>query len=295
MPDRFIEIAEETGAILPIGRWVLRQACREAARWLEAGSARPTRSSASTSRPARSSSSGSSTRSRPSSASPGSTPTRLVLEITETALLKATPDHGRDPPRRPGARRSDRHRRLRDRLLLAQPPPPVPGRRPEDRDRVRPGHRSRLEVVGARRRHRGHGPVARHRDGRRGDRDRRTGRPDARPRLPVRPGLPLRPAHARGPAARRLRDRLDGPAAVKATTSGRREANGRAANASRRPATPKAATEAKARASRQLSGAPSRELVVAVLDWGRATEAARPVVVICCRSGWWSDRLGRPG
>ena len=41
------------------------------------------------------------------------------------------------------------------------------------------------------------------------------------------------------------------PAAVKATTSGRREANGRAANASRRPATPKPETEAKPRASRQ--------------------------------------------
>ncbi|SEP64627.1 PAS domain S-box-containing protein/diguanylate cyclase (GGDEF) domain-containing protein [Devosia sp. YR412] len=32
-PDVFIEVAEECGAILPIGEWVLRQACREAATW----------------------------------------------------------------------------------------------------------------------------------------------------------------------------------------------------------------------------------------------------------------------
>ena len=33
MPDGFLALAEEIGAIVPIGRWVLEQACREAARW----------------------------------------------------------------------------------------------------------------------------------------------------------------------------------------------------------------------------------------------------------------------
>jgi len=32
-PDVFIPIAEEAGVIIQIGEWVLRTACREAARW----------------------------------------------------------------------------------------------------------------------------------------------------------------------------------------------------------------------------------------------------------------------
>jgi diguanylate cyclase (GGDEF)-like protein len=90
-PGRFIEIAEENGTIVSIGRWVLRETCRQAGEWLRAGvvpesmffgvnvSAREVQQP------------GFVEGVRDALRESGLESTSLVLEITETALLRATP------------------------------------------------------------------------------------------------------------------------------------------------------------------------------------------------------------
>lgn len=89
-PGQFVEIAEENGTILPIGRWVLREACRRTGEWQRRGCV-PRDMFLSVNVSAREiQQAGFVDGVRDALAEAGLDPSLLVLEITETALLKAT-------------------------------------------------------------------------------------------------------------------------------------------------------------------------------------------------------------
>ena len=90
-PGQFIELAEENGAIVPIGRWVLREACEQAGAWLRAGRTPPgfflcvNISAHEVQQP------GFVADVRDALMLGGLPAQRLTLELTETVLLRATP------------------------------------------------------------------------------------------------------------------------------------------------------------------------------------------------------------
>ena len=192
LPGQFITLAEETGHIVPLGDWVLRQALSDMVQWrrrmeapLDGGphvsvnvSARQFRDPGFVDRrPA------GAARVRPAAVGAAARAHRV------RPARRQRPDRGR-ARRAEGDRRAAGDRRLRHRLLLAQLPPPAADRRPQDRQVVRDRDRRLVAAVRAGRGDRPARRDARGRGHRRGDRDRDRARAAGGHGLPVRPGLP---------------------------------------------------------------------------------------------------------
>ncbi|HUR18348.1 MAG TPA: EAL domain-containing protein [Acidimicrobiales bacterium] len=90
MPLEFIELAEETGLIVPIGAWVLMEACRQAARWrVELAERAPLRMAVNVS-PRQLANADFVAQVEDSLAGTGLAATDLELEITESTLISET-------------------------------------------------------------------------------------------------------------------------------------------------------------------------------------------------------------
>jgi diguanylate cyclase (GGDEF)-like protein len=84
-PDEFIPLAEESGLIVPIGRWVLEQACRQGAAWARAGREIGVSVNVSASQLGRQDFAEDVRRAL---AETGLRPSSLLLEITETTVMR---------------------------------------------------------------------------------------------------------------------------------------------------------------------------------------------------------------
>jgi EAL domain-containing protein (putative c-di-GMP-specific phosphodiesterase class I) len=85
-PDRFVPVAEAAGLIVPIGRWVLAEACRTAGRWQRAHPGTPLTMAVNVSARQLAADSFLADVAEVLSTS-GIQPCSLVLEVTETALV----------------------------------------------------------------------------------------------------------------------------------------------------------------------------------------------------------------
>jgi diguanylate cyclase (GGDEF)-like protein len=113
-PDEFIPVAEEIGLIVPLGDWVLKQACRDAANWPAKTAIAVNLSPVQFRNPMLALSVVSAL------GQSGLAASRLELEITESVLLQGGPQRARRLASIPRPRRADLHGRFRHRLLVIE-------------------------------------------------------------------------------------------------------------------------------------------------------------------------------
>ncbi len=141
LPADFIPLAEETGLIVPIGEWVLRQACTEAASWPEEVGVAVNLSAVQFN-------SGNLVECVFSALRRlGPRGQRLELEITESVLLHNSEAAVRDSAAAARHRRADLARRFRHRLFVAELSAPLPVRQDQDRSFV---HHARWATTSSR-------------------------------------------------------------------------------------------------------------------------------------------------
>ena len=140
-PADFLEIAEETGLIVPIGAWVLHEACSQTARWC-AELPQESPLSIAVNLSARQLNDPELVSIVDSVlAATRLDPALLTLEINETVLVENRETVDRRVAAALGARRAHRHRRLRHRPVVARAPERAAGRHAEDRPVVDRGPR----------------------------------------------------------------------------------------------------------------------------------------------------------
>ena len=200
-PDQFICLAEESGFIVPLGAWILRRACADAAKWA------PHLTLAVNLSPMQFKQCDLPDILSSALRESGLAPERLELEITETVLIEKNEENLAVLRRLKKPRRSHRARRFRDRLFVDAISADISHRQDQDRQILHPKHAEPFRQHGHRVRDRRPGAKSRHRDDRGRGRDGGAARARAQRRLPVGARLSVQPSGA-GSRARRSRVRV---------------------------------------------------------------------------------------